>query len=80
MSHVFYSFLALDSNPDPDHPHVAGWDGKAIYDTMTAADVLEVMQQRTYNWQRVKIEAMMQACKANGTKFIWAVGGWSDLT
>ena len=23
---------------------------------------------------------MMEACRQNGTKFIWSTGGWSDLT
>ena len=63
------------------------WDGQAIYETMTLADVLEVMQlcegcqpyDNPHNWQRQKIVALMDYCAANGKKFVWAFGGWSDL-
>ena len=86
MTHVFYAFLTLDKTPNPDSPRVATWDGQGIYESMTQADVLEVMKktdpawQNNYNWQRVKIVALMDACRQNGTKFIWSIGGWSDLT
>ena len=36
--------------------------------------------QNPYNWQRVKIEAMIERAHYNDAKFIWAIGGWSDLT
>ncbi|MDQ7831792.1 MAG: glycosyl hydrolase family 18 protein [Desulfovibrionaceae bacterium] len=83
---VYYSFLTLAQTPNPDNPPVAHWDGQAIYESMTAADVITVMTvtdpawANPYEWQRVKIQALIDACHAQGKKFIWAVGGWSDLT
>ena len=53
---------------------------------MAQANILKVLEQtdpvwkNDYNWQRVKIIAMIEACKRNGQKFIWATGGWSDIT
>jgi len=53
---------------------------------MTAADVITVMTEtdptwdNPYDWQRVKIQAMIDECHASGRSFIWAIGGWSDLT
>ena len=81
-----YSFLTLDTSPNPDRPHVKSWDGAALYENMTAADVMKVIKKTSpawknqYNWQRTKIQALMDATHANGAKFIWSVGGWSDLT
>ncbi len=86
FNHVYYSFLTLARTPNPDNPPVARWDGQAIYESMTAADVITVMTvtdpvwANPYEWQRVKIQALIDACRAQGKKFIWAVGGWSDLT
>ena len=51
MTHMFYSFLTLDKTPNPDMPRPANWDGQAIYESMTQADVLEVMRgPGEYNW------------------------------
>jgi len=82
---VYYAFLTLDSQPNPDSPRDIGWDGKAIYETMTLAPVMEVMTKtdppwhNQYEWQRSKIAAMMDYCKSNGKTWMWAIGGWSDL-
>jgi len=83
---VYYSFLTLDPQPNPDAPPARRWNGQAIYETMTLAPIGEVMTRTTpdwdndHNWQRVKIQAVIDYCKSVGTKFIWAIGGWSDLT
>ncbi len=83
---VYYSFLTLAQTPNPDNPPVAQWSGQAIYESMTAADVITVMTvtdpswENPYEWQRTKIQAIIDECHANGKKFIWAIGGWSDLT
>ena len=85
-THIFYSFLTLAKVPNPYTPQQASWDGKAIYESMTQADILQVLEdtdphwKNDYYWQKVKIVAMMEACKRNNQKFIWATGGWSDLT
>merc|ERR1719367_2684742 len=36
--------------------------------------------ENQYEWQRSKIAALIDAVHANSAKFIWAIGGWSDLT
>ena len=33
-----------------------------------------------YEWQRANVAAMINAVHAKGNKFIWSIGGWSDLT
>ncbi|WP_325099827.1 glycosyl hydrolase family 18 protein [Allofrancisella guangzhouensis] len=80
-SHVLYSFLTLSNQPNSDNPPNTNWDGSAIYETMTLKPVLEVMNDTTYsyNWQAGKIKAMIDATHQEGKKFIWAIGGWSDL-
>jgi GH18 family chitinase len=86
FNRVMYSFLTLDSNPNPDSPQEKGWDGVALYETMTLADVNDVIKNvepawdNPHNWQKIKIDALQNAVKINGGKFIWAIGGWSDLT
>lgn len=68
-TNIHYSFLTLDRRPNPDMPHVAGWDGSAIYESMAAADVLEVMKNVTpawknnYNWQKKSIDAALAQAK-----------------
>ncbi|KAH8059222.1 hypothetical protein JL721_9316 [Aureococcus anophagefferens] len=53
---------------------------------MTLADVLEVMTEtdptwdNEHDWQRVKIVALQDYAAANSKRFLWAFGGWSDLT
>ena len=81
-----YSFLTLDPSPNADAPRQITWNGEAIYDSMSAADVLEVMKDvepawmNPYNWMKVKIDALIDFCKTNNKRFLWAFGGWSDLT
>ncbi|MCP3964763.1 MAG: hypothetical protein GY750_04725 [Lentisphaerae bacterium] len=83
---IYYSFLTLAKSPNPDNPPDALWDGLAIYESMTAADILEVMgsydkpYDNPHNWQRIKIDALISQCSQNNTPFVWAIGGWSDLT
>ncbi|WHN64766.1 hypothetical protein [Cysteiniphilum sp. QT6929] len=85
-THVLYSFLTLAKSPNPDNPQAAYWDGQAIYESMTQANVIDVMTttdpawQNPYNWQKLKIDALITAVHNNNGKFIWAIGGWSDLT
>jgi len=43
MTHVFYSFLTLARNPNPNSPPNEYWDGLAIYESMTAADIMTVL-------------------------------------
>ncbi|MFZ9036391.1 MAG: hypothetical protein ACO2ZM_09820 [Francisellaceae bacterium] len=87
-THVLYSFLTLAKTPNPDNPSNSYWDGSAIYESMTANNVLTVMQhypagtpdwKRVDNWQRAKMDALIQAVHNNNAKFIWAIGGWSDI-
>jgi len=85
LTAVFYSFITLDAAPNADSPRDLGWAGGAVYETMTLADVRAVMAhtvpawKNEYNWQRSKIVALQDYCRETGKKFIWAVGGWSDL-
>ena len=82
---LLYSFLTLDPQPNPDQPRDLRWDGVAIYESMTRADVLDVMDateplyENPHNWQRQKIVGLMDFCAATGKQFVWAFGGWSDL-
>jgi len=46
---------------------------------MTDADIVTVMTTTKYNWMKVRIEAMIQAVHSTGGKFIWAIGGYTDL-
>ena len=85
FNHVYYSFLTLAQTPNPSDPPNEQWTGQAIYESMSGADVLIVMTKtdpewdNPYNWQRKKIVAMIEQCHTNNKKFIWAIGGWSDL-
>jgi GH18 family chitinase len=87
-THVLYSFLTLAKNPNPDNPANSEWNGSAVYESMTANNVLEVMKkypegtanwERTDNWMRQRIDALIESTHQNNGKFIWALGGWSDL-
>jgi hypothetical protein len=40
---LYYSFLTLSPKPNPDAPEDRQWDGSSIYETMTLADVMDVM-------------------------------------
>ena len=82
FSHVYYSFLTLVKTPNPDTPPNQQWDGQSIYESMTQADVMLVLDKEDYNykWQGDKIRAMIAECHSKDKKFIWAIGGWSDLT
>jgi len=83
---VYYSFLTLDKKPDADNPQNIRWDGSHLYETMTLGPADEVMTKtdpeydNQYEWQRVKVAQVMDDCAAAGQSFIWAIGGWSDLT
>jgi len=84
MTHVFYSFLTLARTPNPGNPPNAYWDGMALYESNTRADVMTVLSgvrmDPAHSWQRTKLEALMEYVKQNDKKWIWAIGGWSDLT
>jgi len=83
---VYYSFLTLDAKPNADSPQNMRWDGSHLYETMTLGPADEVMTKtdpewdNQYEWQRVKVAQVMDDCAAAGQSFIWAIGGWSDLT
>ena len=85
FNHVYYSFLTLVKVPNPSDPPNVQWTGEAIYESMSGADVLTVMTKtdpewdNPHNWQRKKNVAIIDQCHANNKKFIWAIGGWSDL-
>ncbi|TDT72788.1 glycosyl hydrolase family 18 (putative chitinase), partial [Allofrancisella inopinata] len=84
-THVLYSFLTLDSSPNPENPANKKWNSGHINESMAGADVLSVMGNyqnpwdNNYNWQRVRIDSLISLTHANNGKFIWAIGGWSDL-
>jgi hypothetical protein len=83
---VYYSFLTLDNAPNADSPQEKQWDGSAIYETMTLAPIMDVITQtdplwdNQYEWQRSKMQTVMDTVHGNGKRFVWAIGGWSDLT
>lgn len=83
---VYYAFLTLDSRPNPDMPQDKNWDGKAIYETMTLAPIMDVITKtdplwnNQYEWQRAKMQKVIDDVRAANHRFIWAIGGWSDLT
>jgi len=82
---VYYAFLTLDDKPDPDTPADKNWSGAAIYETMTLAPIMDVITQtdplwdNEYEWQRAKMQQVVDDCAAAGKTFMWAIGGWSDL-
>ena len=84
FSHIYYSFLTLAAAPEPSNPPGKQWNGLHIYESMTRQDVLSVMKATTSsdtgNWQYKKINALIKSAHQKGRKFIWAIGGWSDLT
>lgn len=48
---------------------------------MTGVDVLEVMSgDPAHQWHKASIDQLLEYCRARSKKFIWALGGWSDLT
>lgn len=74
----------MDGAPDPDTPHHVAWDGSCLYDVETRDCVSQdlIWPAKWPNpdaWNGVKIEAMYQYCKENGKKWIWSIGGASDL-
>jgi len=82
---VYYAFLTLDHSPNPDSPRDNGWTGDDIYETMTLAPIMEVITKtdplwdNQYEWQRSKMQTVIDDCASAGKTFMWAVGGWSDL-
>lgn len=56
FTHVMYAFLTLDAAPNPWNPVVGQWDGKCLYENMSAADITKVMPESNppwanpYNW------------------------------
>jgi len=84
LTAIFYSFLTLAPRPDPWTPPPTGWVPDKLYETMTLADIVDVMSEPppgdNYGWFRTKIQKLQKYCLDNGKKFIWAIGGWSDLT
>ena len=51
---------------------------------MTAADIMTVLPtpkvNEAHNWYKIRLDAIMKNVKDSGKKWIWAIGGWSDLT
>ncbi|GGG07248.1 MULTISPECIES: glycosyl hydrolase family 18 protein [Cysteiniphilum] len=80
MTHVYYSFLTLDPIPNPDAPHAQGWDGNAIYEAYVPDDIVKVITSKDLSWRGDVINAIIDSVEQNHAKFIWAIGGWSDLT
>lgn len=81
LTAVFYGFLTLDKTPQYWDPRVAQWDGDYITETMTGADVMDVMSGNpAHAWHKQKMDEVISYCASNGKRFIWALGGWSDLT
>ena len=81
FTHVCYAFLTIAAKPCPEAPLVAKWDGRCVYESYSGKSITDVMDARNpeTSWQRVKILAMLKAAQASGKKFIWSIGGWSDL-
>jgi len=83
---VYYAFLTLDNRPNADSPQEKQWSGSAIYETMTLAPVMDVITKtdplwnNQYEWQRSKMQKVIDDVHVNGKRFVWAIGGWSDLT
>jgi endo-chitodextinase len=86
MTHVNYAFLTIAKMPNPESPQPCRWDGKAIYENMAATDVTKVMPKtdptwkNQFEWDRKRIQALMDEVHAQGKKFVWSIGGWSDCT
>ena len=84
MDRVIYAFLTLDSAPNPDKPNDKYWDDACLYDVETRDCVSNDIEwpakwPNPDAWNAVKIEAMYQACKYHNKKWIWGIGGASDL-
>ena len=83
MTHIFYSFLTLAKHPTPAKPTAAYWDGLGLYESETGIDIINILngpKDGPNDWQKKKIDAMMVQAKESGKKWIWSIGGWSDLT
>jgi len=84
LDSVYYAFLTLDGSPDPDAPHEIYWDESCIYDVETKDCATQdlIWPAKWPNpdaWNGVKINAMYDQCHNNGKKWIWSIGGASDL-
>lgn len=83
-THVLYSFLTLDKDPIWEswtNPRLGEWDGKAIYQADGPVDIVKLMDgtDTDNNWIKSPITAVINKTHENNGKFIWAIGGWSDL-
>ncbi|MBY7735368.1 glycosyl hydrolase family 18 protein, partial [Francisella philomiragia] len=78
-SHVLYSFLTLDVNPNPDSIKNAYWNGQAIYDSFSWKDVTTGYKDSNQKWLLNKINTIKPVVQEAGKKFVFALGGWSDL-
>ena len=81
FTHVCYAFLTIAAKTCPEVPPVAQWDGRCVYESYSGMSITDVMDtsNAVTSFQRVKIQAMLKAAQASGKKFIWSIGGWSDL-
>lgn len=43
-------------------------------------EVLDTPRYGAHDWQKQKMDGMMNHAEHTGKKWIWAIGGWSDLT
>ena len=82
VTHVIYAFLTLAKNPSVKSPPEAAWDGICIYESMCRDDVMNVLKGFTSDhWFSPRLNALIKAVKSTPEKkFIWAIGGASDLT
>ena len=46
---------------------------------MCQDDIITTLTTSKNNWMKVRILAMIDAVHQNGGKFIWGIGGYSDL-
>ena len=46
---------------------------------MTDADIVDVLTGSGYNWMKLRINAMMDAVHSNGGKWLWTIGGSTDV-
>jgi len=78
---VYYAYLTLDTHPDWYSPKDKFWDGQALTESKTLAPIQDVLKNvgGDHEWQRLIITSILDWCRSNGKKFVWTIGGWSDL-